>query len=154
MNELTQRLCDISIDNTERTHMILDKVLMLTARSFPDCEIRFNQDNVAFEFTINNLGVIITRDLNRFTVNTRVVSNNTVIAECAIDCAGGFDERYTKFESKEMKLKFAELFTSISEIDVNHALPSTEDPNVPDEEETPHEDEDADVEVEVENEVD
>ena len=154
MNELTQRLCDISINNTERTHMILDKVLMLTARSFPDCEIRFNQDTVSFELTINNLGVVITRDLNRFTVNTRVISNNTVIAECAIDCVGGFDEHYSKFESKEMKLKFAELFTSISEIDVNHALPSTEDPNVPDEEETPREDEDADVEVEVENEVD
>lgn len=153
MNELTQRLCDISINNTERTHMILDKVLMLTARSFPDCEIRFNQDSVSFELTTNNLGVVITRDLNRFTVNTRVISNNTVIAECAIDCVGGFDEHYSKFESKEMKLKFADLFTSISEIDVNHALPSTEDPNVP-EEETPREAEDADVEVEVENEVD
>ena len=153
MNELTQRLCDISINNTERTHMILDKVLMLTARSFPDCEIRFNQDSVSFELTINNLGVVITRDLNRFTVNTRVISNNTVIAECAIDCVGGFDEHYSKFESKEMKLKFAELFTSISEIDVNHALPSTEDSNVPDEE-THREAEDADVEVEVENEVD
>lgn len=153
MNELTQRLCDISINNTERTHMILDKVLILTARSFPDCEIRFNQDTVSFELTINNLGVVITRDLNRFTVNTRVISNNTVIAECAIDCVGGFDEHYSKFESKEMKLKFADLFTSISEIDVNHALPSTEDPNVP-EEETPREDEDADVEVELDNEVD
>lgn len=151
MNELTQRLCDISINNTERTHMILDKVLMLTARSFPDCEIRFNQDSVSFELTTNNLGVVITRDLNRFTVNTRVISNNTVIAECAIDCVGGFDEHYSKFESKEMKLKFADLFTSISEIDVNHALPSTEDTNVP-EEETPREAED--VEVEVENEVD
>jgi hypothetical protein len=133
--------------------MILDKVLMLTARSFPDCEIRFNQDSVSFELTTNNLGVVITRDLNRFTVNTRVISNNTVIAECAIDCVGGFDEHYSKFESKEMKLKFADLFTSISEIDVNHALPSTEDSNVP-EEETPREAEDADVEVEVENEVD
>lgn len=153
MNELTQRLCDISINNTERTHMILDKVLILTARSFPDCEIRFNQDSVSFELTTNNLGVVITRDLNRFTVNTRVISNNTVIAECAIDCVGGFDEHYSKFESKEMKLKFADLFTSISEIDVNHALPSTEDTNVP-EEETPREAEDADVEVEVENEVD
>lgn len=153
MNELTQRLCDISINNTERTHMILDKVLMLTARSFPDCEIRFNQDSVSFELTTNNLGVVITRDLNRFTVNTRVISNNTVIAECAIDCVGGFDEHYSKFESKEMKLKFADLFTSISEIDVNHALPSTEDSNVP-EEETPREAENADVEVEVENEVD
>lgn len=151
MNELTQRLCDISINNTERTHMILDKVLILTARSFPDCEIRFNQDSVSFELTTNNLGVVITRDLNRFTVNTRVISNNTVIAECAIDCVGGFDEHYSKFESKEMKLKFADLFTSISEIDVNHALPSTEDSNVP-EEETPREAED--VEVEVENEVD
>lgn len=151
MNELTQRLCDISINNTERTHMILDKVLMLTARSFPDCEIRFNQDSVSFELTTNNLGVVITRDLNRFTVNTRVISNNTVIAECAIDCVGGFDEHYSKFESKEMKLKFADLFTSISEIDVNHALPSTEDSNVP-EEETPRKEEDADVEVE--NEVD
>lgn len=151
MNELTQRLCDISINNTERTHMILDKVLMLTARSFPDCEIRFNQDSVSFELTTNNLGVVITRDLNRFTVNTRVISNNTVIAECAIDCVGGFDEHYSKFESKEMKLKFADLFTSISEIDVNHALPSTEDSNIP-EEETPRKEEDADVEVE--NEVD
>lgn len=153
MNELTQKLCDISMDNTERTHMILDKVLILAATAFPECEIRFNQDNVAFEFTTNNLGVVITRDLNRFTVNTRVISNNTVIAECALDCAGGFDERYAKFESKEMKLKFADLFTSISEIDVNHALPSTTEPNVP-EEETPREDEAADVEVEVVNEVD
>ncbi len=150
MNELTQRLCDISMNNTERTHMILDKVLILAATSFPGCEIRFNQDNVAFEFTTNNLGVVITRDLNRFTVNTRVISNNAVIAECAIDCAGGFDERYTKFESKEMKLKFANLFTSISEIDVNHALPSTEDTNVP-EEETPREEEDDGVEVKVVN---
>lgn len=154
MNDLVKSLSDISIENTRKLHQLLDEVMVVIAGSFRDTEIRFNQSTVAFEFKTDDLDVSVTRDLNRFFVAVRVTDKDSIVAECVMDIAGGFDERYAKFSNKDTKLKFSALFSNISDIDVAEVTSRIPDElkeeNVPDDEiasEAPAESEAPEVEV-------
>lgn len=114
MNDIVKQLSAVSIENTRRTHILLDAVLVAVSNAFPGAEIRFNNTNVAFEMVTENVRMDIMRDLNRFTVDVRVSEKAAVIAECVMDIAGSYEERYAKFSNKDLKIKMATLFSDIS----------------------------------------
>lgn len=119
MNDIVKQLSDVSVENTRKTHMLLDAILAATVRNFPENEIRFNNSTVAFEFSVDNIRIEISRDLNRFLVAVRAFDQAATVAECVIDIAGSFEERYARFSDKDLKMKLAILFTDISDLGVD-----------------------------------
>ena len=119
MNDLIRNISNISIENTKKTHELLDEVMVIVASAFPGVEIKFNQNTTAFEFSTDGVDISVIRDLNRFVVSVRVSEGSSVVSDCTMDIAGGFEERYAKISNKETKLKLASIFSNISEIDVN-----------------------------------
>lgn len=119
MNDIVKQLSDVSVENTCKTHMLLDSILGIVVKAFPENEIRFNNSTVAFEFSVDNIRIEISRDLNRFLVTVRAFDQASTVAECAIDIAGSFEERYTRFSNKDLKIKLAILFTDISDLGID-----------------------------------
>jgi hypothetical protein len=130
MNDLIKNISDISVENTKKTHRLLDAVLFIISRDFKDNEITFNQQRSIFEVDINNLHCVIVRDLNRFFVNIRFVNEGNVIAECTTDIGGGFEETYGKITNKDIKIMIANLFSDIANIDVAYVI-NNEEPEEP-----------------------
>lgn len=122
------QLNDISITNTHKTHDLLDKVIASVYDIYKDDNIGFNQQNVAFEYKINDTyTIIIGRDLNAFAVITRVVntnSNNDVVAECVVDISGAYNRRFGEID-RDVRTNIAAVFAAISNIDTTLLESST-----------------------------
>ena len=122
------QLNDISITNTHKTHDLLDKVIASVYDIYKDDNIRFNQQNVAFEYKINDTyTMIIGRDLNAFAVITRVVntnSNNDVVGECVIDISGAYNRRFGEIDT-DVRTNIAAVFAAIGNIDTTLLESST-----------------------------
>lgn len=126
MNDLIKNISDISVENTKKTHRLLDAVLFTISSNFKDSEITFNQQKSVFEVNINNLHCVIVRDLNRFFVGIRFINEGNVIAECTTDIVGGFEETYGKITNKDIKIMIANLFSDIANIDVAYVINNEE----------------------------
>ena len=126
MNDLIKSISDISVENTKKTHRLLDAVLFTISSNFKDSEITFNQQKSVFEVNINNLHCVIVRDLNRFFVGIRFINEGNVIAECTTDIVGGFEETYGKITNKDIKIMIANLFSDIANIDVAYVINNEE----------------------------
>jgi hypothetical protein len=129
MNDIIKQLNDLSVENTEKTHKLLDTVLMSTVSIFEGTEVRFNQSTATFEFSSNNIRVEVIRDLNSFSVISRAIRNTDVVAECVVSIFGNFEERYTRIHDAETKEKLSKWFSAIGDIDV-YALGQKEETNV------------------------
>lgn len=126
MNDLIKNISDISVENTKKTHRLLDAVLFIISNNFKDSELTFNQQRATFEVDIDNLRCVIVRDLNRFFVNIRFINEGNVIAECTTDIVGGFEETYGKITNKDIKIMIANLFSDIANIDVAYVINNEE----------------------------
>lgn len=126
MNDLIKNISDISVENTKKTHRLLDAVLFTISSNFKDSEITFNQQKSVFEVNLNNLHCVIVRDLNRFFVGIRFINEGNVIAECTTDIVGGFEETYGKITNKDIKIMIANLFSDIANIDVAYVINNEE----------------------------
>lgn len=129
MNDIIKQLNDLSVENTEKTHKLLDTALMSAVSIFEGTEVRFNQSTATFEFSSNNIRVEVIRDLNSFSVISRAIRNADVVAECVVSIFGNFEERYTRIHDAETKEKLSKWFSVIGDIDV-YALGQKEDTNV------------------------
>lgn len=118
MTDIIKQLNDVSVINTYKVHDLLDKVLGIQYLNFPENEIKFDQERIAFVSQIGENNIIIQRDMNTFTVVSRVVKGNDILAECVISVDGGFNERYARMDP-ELKKKVSAWFTEIGVIDVN-----------------------------------
>ena len=116
MNELIKNILDQTQVNVVKTHQLLEEVLNVVSRHFPEKEIHFNPNAGYFILELdNNNNIMITKDLNKSSIVTGVVNpEGMVAAECALDVNGKFDERYGKIENKEFKLDITSLFSDIS----------------------------------------
>lgn len=126
MNDLIKNISDISVENTKKTHRLLDAVLFIISSNFKDSEIAFNQQRATFEVDVDNLHCVIMRDLNRFFVNIRFINEGNVIAECTTDIVGGFEETYGKITNKDIKIMIASLFSDIANIDIDYVINNEE----------------------------
>lgn len=126
MNDLIKNISDISVENTKKTHRLLDAVLFIISSNFKDSEIAFNQQRATFEVDVDNLHCVIMRDLNRFFVNIRFINEGNVIAECTTDIVGGFEETYGKITNKDIKIMIANLFSDIASIDIDYVINNEE----------------------------
>lgn len=133
---IINQLNDISIINTHKTHDLLDKVIASVYDIYKDDNIRFNQQNVAFEYKINDTyTIIIGRDLNAFAVITRVVntnSNNDVVAECVVDISGAYNRRFGEID-RDVRTNIAAVFAAISNVDTTllESMTSSEEAESP-----------------------
>lgn len=130
MNDLIKNISDISVENTKRTHRLLDAVLFIISNNFKDSELTFNQQRATFEVDIDNLRCVIVRDLNRFFVNIRFINEGNVIAECTTDIVGGFEETYEKITNRGIKIMIANLFSDIASIDIDYVINNEESEEV------------------------
>lgn len=126
MNDLIKNISDISVENTKKTHRLLDAVLFVISSNFKDSEVTFNQQRAAFEVDVDNLHCVIVRDLNGFFVNIRFINEGNVIAECTTNIVGGFEETYGKITNKDIKIMIASLFSDIANIDVDYVINNEE----------------------------
>jgi hypothetical protein len=118
MTDIIKQLNDVSVINTYKVHDLLDKVLGIQYVNFPENEIKFDQERIAFVSQIGENNIIVQRDMNTFTVVSRVVKGNDILAECVISVDGGFNEKYARMDP-ELKKKVSAWFTEIGIIDVN-----------------------------------
>ena len=126
MNDLIKNISDISVENTKKTHRLLDAVLFTISSNFKDSEVTFNQQRATFEVDVDNLHCVIVRDLNRFFVGIRFINEGNVIAECTTNIVGGFEETYGKITNKDIKIMIASLFSDIANIDVDYVINNEE----------------------------
>ena len=117
MTDIIKQLNAISMTNTYKLHDLLDKVLSIQFVNFPENEIKFDQERVAFVSQIDEHVLVVQRDMNTFTVISRVVKNNDILAECVISVDGQFNEKYGRMDP-ELKKKVSAWFTEIGVIDV------------------------------------
>lgn len=118
MTDIISQLNTISLANTYKAHDLLDRVLAVLSVNFPTNEIRFDNERVAFVTEVEGFVFIVQRDLNTFTVVSRVASGNDLIAECTIDIDGRFKETYGRMSNAELKAKISTWFTEVGNIDV------------------------------------
>lgn len=118
MTDIIKQLNDVSVINTYKVHDLLDKVLGIQYVNFPENEIKFDQERIAFVSQIGEDTIIVQRDMNTFTVVSRVVKGNDILAECVVSVDGGFNEKYARMDP-ELKKKVSTWFTEIGVIDVN-----------------------------------
>ena len=123
MTDIIKQLNDVSVINTYKVHDLLDKVLGIQYVNFPENEIKFDQERIAFVSQIGENTIIVQRDMNTFTVVSRVVKGNDILAECVISVDGGFNEKYARMDP-ELKKKVSAWFTEIGIIDVNTLITS------------------------------
>jgi hypothetical protein len=126
MNDLIKNISDISVENTKKTHRLLDAVLFIISSNFKDSEVTFNQQRATFEVDVDNLHCVIMRDLNGFFVNIRFINEGNVIAECTTNIVGGFEETYGKITNKDIKIMIASLFSDIANIDIDSVINNEE----------------------------
>ena len=126
MNDIISQLNTISLANTYKTHDLLDRVLAILSINFPTNEIRFDNERVAFVTEVEGFTFIVQRDLNTFTVVSRVAAGNDLIAECTADIDGRFKETYGRMSNTALKAKISTWFTEVGNIDV--ATLQSEDP--------------------------
>ena len=136
MTDIISQLNAISLTNTYKTHDLLDRVLTILNINFPTNEIRFDNERVAFVAEVEGYTFIVQRDLNTFTVVSRVVTGNDLIAECTVDIDGRFKETYGRMSNTDLKAKISTWFTEVGNIDVTtlqSEAPAEAEQNVPDE---------------------
>lgn len=118
-----------SVSNTYKTHDLLDKAIAALAGVYQTENIRFNQQNIAFEYQINDeYTFVVGRDLNAFAVIARVVNttkNNDIAAECVVDVNGGYNRRFGEIDA-EVKQNVSAVFMAIGAIDTTTLQDSTE----------------------------
>ena len=123
MNQLIKQITELTVRSVVKTYSLLDTILGEAVTTFPDDDIRLNQNDMSFAFTIGDTGYkcsVIT-DLNTKSINIRAIDNNdTIVAECAVDVFGKFRESYSRIDSKDVKTSLVKWFTTISNIDVEH----------------------------------
>lgn len=129
MNDIIKQLNDLSVENIEKIHELLDAVLVSAVSIFEGTEVRFKQSTATFEFSSNNIRVEVIRDLNNFSVISRAIRNTDVVAECVVSIFGNFEERYTRIHDAETKEKLSKWFSAIGDIDV-YTLGQKEETNV------------------------
>ena len=117
MTDIIKQLNAISMTNTYKLHDLLDKVLSIQFVNFPENEIKFDQERVAFVSQVDEHVLVVQRDMNTFTVISRVVKDNDILAECVISVDGQFNEKYGRMDP-ELKKKVSTWFTEIGVIDV------------------------------------
>lgn len=118
MTNIIKQLNDISVSNTYKLHDLLDRVLEIQSINFPNNEIKFDQERVAFVSQVNGYSIIVLRDMNTFTVVSRVVKDDAIAAECVVSVVGDFNERYARMDA-EIKTKTSTWFTEIGNIDTS-----------------------------------
>jgi hypothetical protein len=131
MTDIIKQLNDVSVINTYKIHDLLDRVLHIQYVNFPENEIKFDQERIAFVSQIGENTIIVQRDMNTFTIVSRVVKGNDILAECVVSVDGGFNEKYSRMDP-ELKKKVSAWFTEIGVIDVNTLIagepPEAEEP--------------------------
>ena len=123
MTDIIKQLNDVSVINTYKVHDLLDRVLHIQYVNFPENDIKFDQERIAFISQIDENAIIVQRDMNTFTVVSRVVKDNDILAECVISVDGGFNEKYSRMDP-ELKKKVSAWFTEIGVIDVKTLITS------------------------------
>ncbi len=144
MNDIIAQLNTISLANTYKTHDLLDRVLAILSINFPTNEIRFDNERVAFVAEVEGFTFIVQRDLNTFTVVSRVAAGNDLIAECTADIDGRFKETYGRMSNTALKAKISTWFTEVGNIDVTtlqSEAPAEAEENVPEENAEPEKEE-------------
>jgi hypothetical protein len=144
MTDIISQLNAISLTNTYKAHDLLDRVLAILSINFPTNEIRFDNERVAFVTEVEGFTFIVQRDLNTFTVVSRVITGNDLVAECTIDIDGRFKETYGRMSNKDLKAKISTWFTEVGNIDVTTLqteAPAEAEQNVPEENVEPEKEE-------------
>lgn len=122
MTPIIKQLNSISVENTYKTHDLLDKVLGSIYEIYQEDEIRFNQQNITFEYKINDKHTfVIVRDLNTFSVVSRVVTGNDIVGECVIDIAGSYSRKFGDIDP-ETKVLVSRVFALIANIDTSNLM--------------------------------
>lgn len=128
MNNIIKVLNELSIAYVQRTFAMLDKILSITSSMFTGVEIKYNQTTSCFEFNVDDVTAVISRDLNRFVITITVMQDESIVAKYEIIPANGtFTENYTNFHNTETKHKFVNLFTAISDIKLDQLEDLSED---------------------------
>ena len=128
MNNIIKVLNELSIVYVQRTFAMLDKILSITSSMFTGVEIRYNQTTSCFEFNVDDVTAVISRDLNRFVITITVMQDESIVAKYEIIPANGtFTENYTNFHNAETKYKFVKLFSAISDIELDKLEDLSED---------------------------
>ena len=117
MNQLIKQITELTVRSVVKTYSLLDTILGEAVTTFPDDDIRLNQNDMSFAFTIGDTGY-----------KCSVINNNdTIVAECAVDVVGKFRESYSRIDSRDVKTSLVKWFTTISNIDVEHLSDEIED---------------------------
>ena len=118
MNNIISQIADATVINVWKTYDLLDHVLEAEAVNFPTNEIRYDEAHDAFVSQVDKYQFIVMRDLNRSIVVSRVVLNDTTIAECVVAIDGQYNETYGRISDVTLKQKISNWFTAIGSIDI------------------------------------
>lgn len=118
MNNIISQIADATIINVWKTYDLLDHVLEAEAVNFPTNEIRYDEAHDAFVSQVDKYQFVVMRDLNRSIVVSRVVLNDTTIAECVVAIDGQYNETYGRISDVTLKQKISNWFTAIGSIDI------------------------------------
>ena len=118
MNKIISQIADATVINVWKTYDLLDHVLEAEAINFPTNEIKYDDAHDAFVSQVDKYQIIVMRDLNRSIVVSRVVLNDTTIAECVVAIDGQYTETYGRISDVALKQKISNWFTAIGSIDI------------------------------------
>ena len=125
----------------EGAHIVLDRVLALSAQKFQGVDIQVNEKNQIFLIPLSETEVInIGMDTVAGTVVIAAGTTDEIYARILISQEGVVDEQYKKFPNTELRNLIREYFDALGNVDYVSKL------NIPDE--TPEqEDESDDTEI-------
>lgn len=118
MNNIISQIADATVINVWKTYDLLDHVLEAEAVNFPTNEIRYDEAHDAFVSQVDKYQFVVMRDLNRSIVVSRVVLNDTTVAECVVAIDGQYTETYGRISDVTLKQKISNWFTAIGSIDI------------------------------------
>jgi hypothetical protein len=123
MNDIVERLKDVSLINTYKLHDLLNTVLEIQYLNFPNNEIKYDPEKAMFFSNIDERhALVVVRDMNIFAVVARVIKDSdTTIAQCVLSISGMFDEKYDRLDPA-LKMKVCQYFTAIGGIDVSNLM--------------------------------
>lgn len=123
MTPFIEKLMNANMENTKKAYTLLDIVLGVIQTEYPTNEIRVNEKDERFFMELDeNMAIIVGANYhpdNRVLVNV-VTGDNNVIAACSIAINGNFEEKFTRFTNPDRKREISDLFTTLSNINVEN----------------------------------
>lgn len=145
-NQYIIDLFNKNLKKLESAHIVLDRVLAVSAQTFQDKDIQVNEKNQLFLIPLSETEVInIGMDTVDGTVVIAAGTQDDIYARILISQDGVVDEQYKKFPTVEMRNLIRGYFDALANVDYVSELNIPDE--TPDQEAVESEEDDDDTEI-------